>query len=98
MQTNLLKKPVITEKSMRLANRYNTYTFAVEPKANKNQIKKMVEKLYEVNVIKVNTVMRAAQTKRTGRRRLPKSEGRTKKALVTLAEKDTIELFDTYRE
>lgn len=98
MKINVLKKPVITEKSIGLANRENTYTFKVDPRANKHQIKEMIEDLYEVEVIRVNTSTRNPQVKKTGRRRLPKRQGRIKKAMVTLKEGDTIELFDTYRE
>ena len=98
MKTHFLKRPIITEKAIGLANKYNTYTFEVDPVANKNQIKALIEELYEVEVIKVNTTIRAPQVKKTGRRRLPKRIGRIKKALVTLKKGDAIEIFDTYRE
>ncbi len=98
MNYRILKQPVISEKSIGLANRENTYTFIVELKANKNQIKEAIEQLFAVEVIRVNTTTRAAEVKQTGRRRLPKKLSKVKKAMVTLKEGDTIELFDTYRE
>ena len=98
MNPYILKKPVVTEKSMSLANTRNTYTFEVDRLANKQQIKEAVEKLYGVTVTRVNTTTRNAHLKKTGRRRLTKEIAPIKKALVTLKEGDQIELFDIYNE
>lgn len=83
--------PIITEKSYRLANEENKYTFRVHPDANKIEIKNAVEKLFNVKVVKVNTI-----NVKPKRKRLGKFEGRTsswKKAIVTLKEGDRIEFF-----
>jgi large subunit ribosomal protein L23 len=97
MNVNILKKPVITEKSIKLASLQNTYTFQVVLNANKNQIKEAVEKLFKVSVIRVNTKTKHAGFKKTGKKRLKKRIGRTKYALVTLKKDDHIKLFDTYK-
>ncbi len=94
MKTNLIKRPVITEKSLLLANSENIYTFEVAYKANKNQIKQAIQDLFEVDVERVNTVIRPSKRKRTGRFRHLTLKPATKKAMVKLAEGKTIELFD----
>lgn len=83
---------------MQLANTQNTYTFEVERLSNKQQIKEAVEKLYGVTVLRVNTTLRNASAKKTGKRRLSTSVSQVKKAMVTLKEGDQIELFDIYSE
>lgn len=78
-----------TEKSTQIQPQ-NKYVFAVEKKANKIQIKKAIEKLYNVRVRAVNTVILHGKWRRVGR-----SEGRRpdwKKAIVTLKEGDKIEV------
>ncbi len=94
MKTNLIKQPVITEKSIRLANQQNVYTFQVAYKANKSQIKELVQRLFAVEVERVNTIIKPSKRKRVGRSRREKLYPATKKALVKLKEGDTIELFD----
>lgn len=94
MKTNLIKRPVITEKSLSLANQENVYTFEVAYKANKTQIKQAIEELFEVEVERVNTIIRPSKRRRVGRRRLSRLFPATKKALVKLASGQTIELFD----
>lgn len=83
--------PIVTEKTYRLANEQNKYTFRVHPEANKIEIKNAVEKLFNVKVEKVNTI-----NVKPKRKRLGKFEGRTskwKKAIVTLKEGNKIEFF-----
>lgn len=85
--------PIVTEKTYRLANEENKYTFRVHPEANKIEIKNAVEKLFNVKVEKVNTI-----NVKPKRKRLGKFEGRTsrwKKAIVTLKEGNKIEFFTT---
>jgi large subunit ribosomal protein L23 len=94
MNAYILKKPVITEKSLTQANEQNAYTFEVERSANRAQIAAAVEEAFGVTVIRVNTIMRPVKNKRTGRKRLPTRKAKTKKAVVTLKEGDTIALFD----
>ena len=85
-------RPVISEKSYNLIETQNQYTFQVDRRANKNQIKHAVEEAFDVKVNKVNTVNVKSKPKRQGFTR-----GRTaswKKAVVRLAEGERIELFE----
>lgn len=95
MNPYIVIKPVITEKSLRLANTTNTYTFVVQTTANKDQIKETVEKLFVVAVDSIRTIVNQKEIKRTGKRRKSVTTGKTKKALVTLKEGHAIDLFDT---
>jgi len=87
---DVLLAPVISEKSYGLIDE-NKYTFLVRPDANKTQIKIAVEKVFNVKVTSVNTLNRQGKRKRTrigfGRR------NDTKRAVVSLAEGDRIDLF-----
>ncbi len=94
MNPYILKRPIITEKSMQLANERNTYTFEVDRLANKQQLKEAIEELYGVTVLRVNTTTRNTSVKKTGKRRLAKKVAQVKKAMITLKEGDSIELFD----
>jgi large subunit ribosomal protein L23 len=88
---DILKKPVITEKSMDLVGQ-NKYTFLVDLVANKIEIKRAVEELFRVKVEKVRTIRYKGRLKRV-RGRL----GRTpdyKKAIVTLKEGNKIDIFE----
>jgi len=98
MNSHLLTKPVITEKSMELANKQNVYTFAVDRRANKNQIKVAVESVYGVDVLAVNTVMNQAENVRTGRKRTPTKTAKQKKAFVKIKDNQTISIFDLSTE
>ncbi len=88
-------KPIVTEKASKLTEKLNRYTFSVSPEANKYQIKALVENLYGVKVIRVNTINVRAKNKS----RWTKSgllRGKTaawKKAMVTLAEGQTIDFY-----
>lgn len=84
-------RPVLTEKSMDEAKKGN-YTFFVERNMNKRQIRKMIEEIFEVTVVKVRTMNVAGEVKRTnmGKKRIIKPK---KKAMVTLEGKDKIDLF-----
>jgi len=94
MNPYIIKAPVITEKSLYLANKNNVYTFLVFRTANKAEIKAAVEEIYKVSVESINTVTQARFFKRTGKKRINKWMPRAKKALVKLKEGDTIDLFD----
>ncbi|PIY80562.1 MAG: 50S ribosomal protein L23 [Candidatus Pacebacteria bacterium CG_4_10_14_0_8_um_filter_42_14] len=94
MQSRIVKKPVITEKSYSRAKTHNVYTFEVEPSAGKDQIKDAIAKLFSVTVVDVRTLCYQSRTKRAGRRRLPSSTAKTKRAFVTLKSGETIDLFD----
>ncbi len=88
----IIIRPVISEKSYNLIETEGQYTFHVDRRANKNQIKHAVESAFDVRVSKVNTVNVKSKPKRQGLTR-----GRTaswKKAVVRLAAGDRIELFE----
>ncbi len=88
---DILRKPVITEKSTSLLED-NKYTFIVDPRANKMQIKQAVESVFKVKVEKVNTVNVKGKVKRV--RNIPGKTPDTKKAIVTLKQGDRIEIFE----
>lgn len=94
MKTFLIKKPVITEKSLALANSQNVYTFLVDRNANRKQIKDAIQKLFGVEVNEVNVVMIQRSKKRTGKKRLTMIKARKKKAYVKLKKDHKIDLFD----
>jgi large subunit ribosomal protein L23 len=87
---DVLVKPVISEKSYGLLDE-NKYTFIVAPDANKTQIKEAVKAVFGVKVESVNTINRQGKRKRTktgfGKRK------DTKRAIVTLAEGERIDIF-----
>ena len=87
---DIIKAPIITEKSADLAQNKNTITFSVDPKANKTQIKQAVEKLFNVKVESVNTVNAKPKKKRVGR--YLGMTNKVKKAIVKLKEGSSIEL------
>ena len=87
---DVIKAPIITEKSATLSENGNVITFSVDPKANKTQIKQAVEKIFDVKVEKVNTVNVKPKTKRVGR--YAGLTNRKKKAIVKLKEGSSIEL------
>ena len=89
---DIIVSPIITEKSMNLIDEFNRYTFKVAKDANKIEIKNAIEKLFNVNVVKVNTLTVKPKFKRMGQH-----EGYTsayKKAVVQLAEGQSIEAFN----
>ncbi|MGB9802961.1 50S ribosomal protein L23 [Desulfofundulus sp.] len=88
---DILKRPVVTEKSMSLLAD-NKYTFIVDPRANKVEIKKAVEELFKVKVEKVNTMRVKGKAKRV--RNIVGRRPDVKKAIVTLRKGDKIELFE----
>ncbi len=92
---SIIIKPIISEKMTRLGEKLNRYAFVVDRSANKLQIKDAVEKLYGVQVQDVNTIIHGGKRKS----RFTKTgiiAGKTntyKKALITLAEGDTIDFY-----
>ncbi len=92
---SLIIKPVITEKMTQLGEKLQRYAFIVDKRANKLQIKKAVEELYEVNVDAVNTMN--CRGDRTGRWTkggyISGRKNMTKKAIVTLAQGETIDFY-----
>ncbi|NCN45417.1 MAG: 50S ribosomal protein L23 [Candidatus Pacebacteria bacterium CG10_big_fil_rev_8_21_14_0_10_36_11] len=94
MNQFVIRKPVITEKTLQRANLENIYTFEVARTADKNKIKAAVEEMYSVNVIDINTVMRPKKSRRTGQKRVVTFSAKTKKALVKLKSGQSISVFD----
>lgn len=89
---DIIIRPVISEKTYGLFDQ-GKYTFIVDPDANKTEIKQAVQRIFDVDVRKVNTMNQRGKVKRRGwvSGRRPD----VKKAIVTLAEGDEIELFET---
>jgi large subunit ribosomal protein L23 len=92
---DILLKPIVTEKLTAQGEKLNRYGFVVSRRANKIQIKKAVEEMYGVTVESINTLVYAGKNKsrftRTG-----VIEGKTnsyKKAIVTLAQGETIDFY-----
>lgn len=92
---DIMIQPIVTEKANAVSEKLNRYTFKVSPKANKFQIKSLVESLYGVKVTSVNTMNYDGKRKM----RYTKSgiiSGKVaafKKAVVTLAEGETINFY-----
>ena len=85
----IIKAPVITEKSQ-IAKAEGQYTFKVDPKANKIEIKEAIEKLFNVKVKQIRTINVKVKKRRVGR--YTGLTNRSKKAIVTLEEGQTIDL------
>ncbi len=88
---DIIIKPIITEKSTMLMSE-GKYTFCVPLKANKYQIRDAVEEIFDVKVESVSTMRMQGKTKRLGRYQGKRSDW--KKAIVTLKEGETIEIFE----
>lgn len=92
----VLKKPLITEKTSAQSESAGKYTFLVEKKANKVEIKKAVEKMYGVNVEEVNTSVMPSKPKNrnTKTRIVSGRKGSYKKAVVKIAQGETIDFYN----
>ena len=88
-------KPIVTEKATALTEKGGRYTFRVSPEANREQIAQMITKLYGVKVVSVNTmVCRGKDKSRYTKAGLLKGKtSKYKKAVVTLAEGETIDYY-----
>lgn len=88
---DVIRRPLLTEKSTYIMNEEGRYSFEVDPRATKVQIKKAVEELYKVSVERVNTSIKRDKTRRL---KYGTIYGKfSKKAIVRLKEGQTIELF-----
>ena len=87
---DVIKAPIITEKSTDLQQNQNIYTFSVDIKANKTQIKQAIEKIFNVKVESVNTINVHPRKKRVGK--YSGMTNKVKKAIVKLKEGSSIEL------
>jgi large subunit ribosomal protein L23 len=92
---DILLKPIVTEKMTNQGEKFNRYGFVVARNANKLQIKKAVEELYGVTVDSVNTMRYGGKikTRNTKSGLLKGKTIATKKAVVTLAEGNTIDFY-----
>lgn len=91
-QYEVLKRPILTEKTTYQADTLGSYTFEVDVRANKHQIRGAVELTFDVHVIGVNIINMRGKNRRFG-----KHQGRTrdwKKAIVTLTPGDNISFFE----
>ena len=92
---SIIKKPIITEKMTDQSEKYNRYAFVVDNKVNKIEIKKAITEMYDVNVNSVRTMVCIGK-KRSRGTKSGMIVGKTstyKKAIVTLAEGDTIDFY-----
>jgi large subunit ribosomal protein L23 len=91
---DVLRKPLITEKSSYQSSKLNQFVFEVDGRATKSQIKEAVEQLYDVSVKRVNVLnVPARRTRRARSRRVLVRRTQVKKAIVTLAPGQTIDVF-----
>ena len=89
----VIRRPIISEKSTALAEVAGRYAFEVAVQANKHEIREAVQQLFKVKVREVRTMIVHGKVKRTGRFETKRSNW--KKALVTLAEGQKIDFFQT---
>ena len=89
---DIIVRPIVSEKSY-AGIEGNVYTFLVDPRANKTEIKEAVQGIWNVRVLSVNTLNRKGKVKR--RRYTLGKRADQKRAIVTLAEGDAIEIFET---
>jgi large subunit ribosomal protein L23 len=90
---HIIKRPLVTEKSSVQKEASNQVTFEVHPEANKIEIRKAVEALFKVKVLKVHTANFEGKKKRLGKHQGKRSDW--KKAVVTLKTGDKIEFFES---
>jgi len=88
---DIVRRPLITEKGTDITTGQNGYTFLVAPDANKIQIKGAIETLFKVKVLNVRTMVRSGKFKGRGGRKFRRPDW--KRAVVTLAEGDTVEFL-----
>ncbi len=89
---DIIRTPVVSEKSYDLIQDANTYTFVVDRRTNKTEIRQAIEAIFDVSVVGVNTINRKGKRKRTAYKIGKRSD--TKRALVKLADGDSIDIFE----
>ena len=91
----VLRRPLVTEKTSAQSGKANQYTFVVADDATRTQVKDAIETLYDVKVVSVNVMNTSAKRGRRLRsRRLLIRKGAFKKAIITLAEGQTLPIFE----
>jgi large subunit ribosomal protein L23 len=99
MMKVIIKKPIISEKATNLSEKANRFTFVVDRKANKIEIKEAVEKMYGTTVTKVRTMTYGggkSSVKHTNRGIVEQPSNPWKKAIVQVADGETIDLFTNF--
>ena len=92
---DVLRRPIVTEKSNYLNSDLHQYVFEVSSDATKHMVKDAVETLFDVDVVRVNIVnVPARRTRRIRSRRVLVRRGAYKKAIVTIAPEDSIDIFE----
>ena len=89
---DIVFQPVVSEKSYDLVADNNSYTFIVDRRSNKTEIKLAIQKIFDVKVDSVNTMNRKGKLKRTGATLGKRKD--TKRAVVTLADGHSIDVFE----
>ncbi len=95
----IIKKPIISEKATGTSEKFNRFTFAVARTANKLEIKKAVEKMYGVSITDVRTMNYGggkSSVKFTNKGVVEQKSKQWKKAIVTVADGETIDLFNNF--
>lgn len=90
----MLIRPIITEKSLNLA-KDKKYSFLVDKNKTKHEIKLEIENLFKVNIVKIQTVKVKGGEKKIGKSRRIVKKPDQKKAIITLKDKQKIDLFET---
>ena len=91
---DVIRRPMVTEKTNYQSSKLHQYTFEVDKHATRTLVKDAIERLFEVKVIRVNILNTAAKRSRRRNRRLLVRDPGFKKAIVTLAEGSTLDLFE----
>jgi large subunit ribosomal protein L23 len=92
---DVLRRPIVTEKSNYMNGDLHQYVFEVASDATKSMVQDAVESMFDVDVIRVNVInVPAKRTRRVRSRRLRVRRGGYKKAIVTLSPNDTIDIFE----
>jgi large subunit ribosomal protein L23 len=88
----IIQRPLVTERTMEMRDDENKYVFVVHPRATKPEIRKAVEELFDVKVVEVTTANLLGKLRRMGR--YAGARAAWKKAIVTVAEGQKIEIYD----
>jgi large subunit ribosomal protein L23 len=92
---DVLRRPLVTEKSSYQSGKLNQYSFIVADNATRSQVKDAIETLYDVSVVRVNVInVPAKRGRRLRSRRLLVRKAAYKKAIITLAEGQTLQIFE----
>ena len=89
--TTIIRKPIVTEKATIDSNEFNRFTFEVDRRATKAQVKRAVEEIYKVRVVSVATQLRKGETRRM--KHGWATSGKIKRAIVKVHPEDSIQLF-----